>query len=101
MKRERYDRIVECHHLDGEPKDGIIYLWGDDNDGHGPFAALFKCPCGCTTDISIVVQPGTCQPRWDMARHENGTITLSPSIQQLGGCRSHFNIEQNRVVWYQ
>lgn len=101
MRRDSFDSVVLCHHLDKPAEDNTIYLWGDDNDGWGPFAALFKCPCGCGEDISLVIQRGNCHPRWDLTRHEDGTVTLAPSILRTNpnGCRSHFFIRKNRIVW--
>lgn len=89
---------VRCGNVVERPLDpSTIYLWG-----YGPpFAALFLCPCGCGKEISIRVVQGKpdAYQCWTFETHEDGTITLSPSILQRFDCKAHFFIRRGRVVW--
>jgi hypothetical protein len=64
------------------------YLW---------FAALL-CPCGCgaTLHLSLLADG---HPRWEFTRHDDGTISLHPSVWRTKGCRSHFFLRNGLIVW--
>lgn len=76
-------------------KPGVIYMIGDTSM---PWAVSFMCPCGCEEIISLSLIP-TDRPRWQARIQKDGLITLSPSIWRTKGCRSHFFIQNGRVVW--
>ena len=59
----------------------------------------FLCPCGCGLNVSIPTKHPEDDRGWSYERHEDGTLTLSPSIEQRGGCKSHYYIRRNRVEW--
>jgi len=62
-----------------------------------PLWALFRCPCGCGHVISLSLQR-IHKPHWIVKK--TGTCpTLSPSVWQITGCRSHFIINEGRVYW--
>jgi len=60
-----------------------------------PFAtSIHLCACGCRSEVVTPFKPG----QWRMIF--DGTVTLRPSIGNWSlGCRSHYFIEHNRVVW--
>ena len=45
------------------------------------------CPCGCGMQTPIPIKEG----EWNMTIN-NGKATLSPSILQLNGCKTHYII---------
>lgn len=63
-----------------------------------PFWAMFKCPCGCGTVISLSLQR-THKPSWVVEKSKYGRPTLYPSVWQNKGCCSHFWIKDGRVHW--
>ena len=72
-----------------------VYIVGE--GGHLWFAALL-CPCGCGATVHMSLMPDG-RPRWAMTAHEDGTISLSPSIWRTRGCRSHFFLRRGVIVW--
>ena len=71
-----------------------IYLVGEDTETW--FVAM-QCPCGCNATLFMSAVEG--QPRWNIQRHWNGTVSLSPSVWRKVGCRSHFRLRRGRVTW--
>ncbi len=63
-----------------------------------PFWAMFRCPCGCGTVISLSLQKAH-NPSWSVEETDTGRPTLYPSVWQNKGCCSHFWITDGRVHW--
>jgi hypothetical protein len=63
-----------------------------------PIWALFRCPCGCGTVISLSLQK-VHTPHWTAEKTSAGRPTIYPSIWQNKGCYSHFWIKDGRVYW--
>jgi hypothetical protein len=71
---------------------------------HG-VAIMFDCPCGCKSDCVIEFEPtleSGPSPRQDgHVWHREGdtfeTLTLTPSIQRVGGCAWHGFITNGEV----
>lgn len=74
------------------PGDGALVVRGQ------PRWFLLKCPCGCGDDISINLDSRT-GPAWRYYEGRNG-FTLFPSIWRESGCKSHFIIWANRILWF-
>lgn len=74
---------------------GVLYLLGM---GQRPWAAVFTCPCGCTARIELNLLPEA-RPCWKMRMRWDSTVSLSPSIDRMAGCRSHFWIRNGLVEW--
>lgn len=81
--------------LPDEFEDGTIYIAGE--NGHLWFAALI-CPCGCGAMIQLGLIEHQ-RPRWQVTEHEDGTVSLYPSVWRKVGCKSHFILRQGRIVW--
>jgi len=84
--------------VDTEPEllqRGEIYVVGAP---HHQWAVAFKCPCGCGEDIWLNLIEGHPQ-RWRVAINSKGQLSLSPSVNRVVGCRSHFILQNNRVFW--
>ena len=73
----------------------MVYIIGE-NDHFWQAAML--CPCGCHSVIQLCLLPDS-SPRWDCAVHQDGTVSLHPSIVQRTGCQSHFFLRAGRVIW--
>ena len=77
-------------------KSGIVYLVGE---GEYLWFAAMLCPCGCGATLHMNLMAHS-RPRWEVAKHRDGSITLHPSISRLTGCRSHFFLQHGRIVWW-
>ena len=73
----------------------VVYLIGE---GAYLWQAVMKCPCGCGETLQMNLMPEG-RPRWRTTEHEDGTVSLHPSIWRTVGCRSHFFIRRGFVVW--
>jgi len=76
-------------------KSGTIYLVGE---GEYLWYAAMLCPCQCGETLHMNLMPHS-RPRWKVTRHQDGTVTLHPSVWRLMGCRSHFFVRCSRIVW--
>jgi hypothetical protein len=82
-----------------------IATYGEGEHIEGCF---YYCPCGC--DGGHLNRPPdrstSKEPQWkiDVApggiSNEFTTITLSPSVRVMSGCKSHYNITNNEVIWH-
>ena len=53
------------------------------------------CACGCGKEVALQLSPD----RWQL-RRKGDTVTLYPSVGNWDfPCRSHYLIQQNRIVW--
>lgn len=59
---------------------------------------VMTCPCGCSAIIQLCCLPNT-RPRWTYRSERNGSVTLHPSVWRKVGCRSHFFLQNGRIVW--
>lgn len=77
-----------------EVEDGKIYFATKDG------RVVFNCPCGCKQYVILPVTKNE-QPNWEalIARNMKSTITLMPSVHQVGGCGSHYFIRDGKVQW--
>lgn len=60
-------------------------------------AIVFSCPCGCAELLVINLDRRTGKA-WKLYARA-GRVTLSPSVWRTTGCKSHFFVIANRVVW--
>ena len=70
---------------------GVLYLIKGDN------YISFQCPCACGTVVNLPVGPVKVAGKWALTK-QNGTVTLSPSILMIRGCKAHFWIKENVAV---
>jgi|SRR5579872_1764183 len=56
------------------------------------------CPCGCGDVISLNLMTSH-RPFWSLASHEDGTVSVMPSVDKTSGCCSHFFIRRCRIAW--
>jgi hypothetical protein len=60
--------------------------------------ALFLCPCGCRSVITLSLQLAH-RPRWTVHASKERRPSMRPSVWRDIGCLSHFWIEDGRVYW--
>lgn len=59
---------------------------------------VMLCPCGCNAIIQLNLLPRI-HPRWSFFHNKNAAITIRPSIWRNTGCKSHFYVYKNRIIW--
>ncbi len=57
--------------------------------------SIHLCACGCKVKCVIPFSGPEC---WNMVDND-GSITFSPSILQRFECKSHYFIQNNKIVW--
>ncbi len=93
MKTELYEVVrIEDDSTDIDFIPGKLYLIGKDE----PYIGIFVCPCGCgeLTHLNFIKDTNC----WTVDI-KDGKATISPSILRTIGCRSHFFIQNGKVVW--
>lgn len=73
----------------------IILIGGEDKN---PDSLVFKCPCGCHTDIYLNLLKDA-KPRWHYRITKKNKITISPSVWRKVGCKSHFYVRNGQIDW--
>jgi hypothetical protein len=63
-----------------------------------PWAASMLCPCGCGEVIQLNLLPQV-RPCWQVQAHEDGTVSITPSVWRQKGCGSHFFVRRGRIDW--
>ena len=76
------------------PQRGILYIVEEEGV---PWCAVLECPCHCGDVIHLSLVEHD-RPRWSIMIDDHDRPTLSPSINRVVGCRSHFFIRAGRVV---
>lgn len=98
-KRKSFELDYRHIHVDDLPdefKNSTIYVVGE--NGYDWLVA-FKCPCGCNDVVQLnLLSDG--EEVWKVIYHNNGTLSLSPSINRVRKCKSHFSINKNLVWWW-
>ena len=73
---------------------GIVYVARGDGWGH----VGFRCPCGCTHEVCIPIQPEWKQG-WTFEESASKLVTLSPSLRRTTPCKSHFFMRNGEIEW--
>jgi hypothetical protein len=87
--------IISDNPKHDEIKDSVIYLIG--NSEYVKWAYL-KCPDNCGKIIMLSLSTRI-RPSWSVNLDRLGRISVSPSIAQTEGCRSHFWIKKGKIIW--
>lgn len=77
------------------PRPRIVYLIGE---GEYLWSAAFLCPCDCGELVQLNLLPKS-RPRWAVVRHPDGSVTVSPSVWRVAGCKSHFFLRRGKIEW--
>ena len=65
-----------------------------------PYYAAVTCPRKHCKQIIHLEISGQFRKRWRVTEHEDGSLTLSPSVYvNKLPCRCHYWLRQGRVVW--
>jgi len=86
--------IIRLSEVPDRPKPNRLYLIGEGK----PWAAAVLCPCGCRALIQLSLLKND-SPVWRLSIDHRGAPTLSPSVQRVGGCNSHFYLRKGRIHW--
>lgn len=102
MRRDAYQHVenVTEHPIPSKMQEDTLYLESAPDMADDPYYIFFLCPCGCQTLVALPLENKTKQHHtitWQITSTD--PVTLSPSIQQLDGCKSHYFIQSNRVKW--
>jgi hypothetical protein len=92
-KRFKYEVIDD---LPDRLKANRVYLAGE--NGH-LWAAAMLCPCGCGDTIELNLLQAA-KPCWEAHMHEDGLVSLKPSVWRQNGCRSHFVLQRGIIKWH-
>jgi hypothetical protein len=93
-----FKQIVTPRAVEELPDDlapNLLYLVGA---GSQPWSAAMLCPCGCRSLIQLSLIADD-DPRWKLNYESSGRVTLHPSIWRIKGCRSHFFVRSNVIIW--
>lgn len=76
----------------------VLYVNG------GPEMCEHLCPCGCGMPTPTFFPNGKRERTrdrclWDFSKGAHGP-TLNPSVRHLGGCKSHYNITDGKVIMH-
>ncbi|MEJ0098512.1 MAG: DUF6527 family protein [Pseudomonadota bacterium] len=88
-------RVIQQHPTPQQVSPGVLTLVID--AGHQKWAC-FRCPCGCNDRIQLSLNPNR-RPRWSVRMDWLHRPTVSPSVNQTTGCRSHFWIRSGQIEW--
>jgi Family of unknown function (DUF6527) len=82
-------------YLPTQLKKRTIYIV--EEDGFEEQAAML-CPGGCKRILHMNLLTDE-RPCWKATRHDDGTLSLHPSVWRQKDCRSHFWFKRGRVHW--
>ncbi|EIJ80117.1 hypothetical protein PB1_07147 [Bacillus methanolicus PB1] len=88
-------RTVFMEELPDRLEEHVIYILGE---GEYTWSAAIICPCGCREILHMSLHKEG-RPRWELTRHSDGTVSLTPSVWRKIGCQSHFFFERGRIRW--
>jgi hypothetical protein len=77
------------------PRPQIVYLIGE---AEYLWSAAFLCPCGCGELVQLNLLPEA-RPCWTVISHPDSTVSVSPSIWRVAGCKSHFFLCRGKIEW--
>ena len=97
IARFRPYRAEWVEDLPGEVGKDTIFVVGGRRH---PFQAAVVCPRrACRQVIHLDIAPALSK-RWALVEHENGLVSLSPSVHVTGlPCRCHYWVRRGRIRW--
>lgn len=94
--------VTPCQPDSADLEPGVLYLSGGPGCTVDYLHVTLLCPCGCGREVWVGSDPESPPSHcWSIERHEDGTVTVAPSIAFRGGracCGSHFFIRRSRIV---
>lgn len=95
LRRAAARRAVVIEDLPDDLDASVIYVVGE---GEHIWQVAMLCPCGCGETLHMPVLADS-RPQWRYTIHEDGSVTLFPSVWRKIGCQSHFHVRRGQVVW--
>jgi hypothetical protein len=95
IRRQLYRYQVVAEALPAKLETGRVYLVEDDS--YLEQAAMI-CPCGCGATLHLNLLADE-RPVWTVTTHQDGTVSLMPSVWRRVGCKSHFWLRSGDVEW--
>ncbi|HSI28257.1 MAG: DUF6527 family protein [Methylophilus sp.] len=89
--RAQIERISEAGSYRLQPGEALIVYRGTLR------SILFNCPDGCCENITINLDPRAGKA-WRLYETKQG-LTVFPSIWRDTGCKSHFIVYKNHIIW--
>ena len=86
--------ILYTEHIPQELENGVLYISKEFR------LAIHLCACGCGIQSVTPINRGNAE--WVLSEHENGSVSLSPSIGNFKGespYHAHYFITSNQVIW--
>lgn len=99
IKLFRSEKLYEHRFIDEIPDriyDRVVYLIG--HQGYY-WQAVMICPCGCK-ELLYMNLIEDYDPHWKYRVHGE-LISLSPSVDRIVGCKSHFYLTKGKIHWCQ
>lgn len=93
----KYYSFSSVDEIPAQMQDNVIYYIGE---GKFKWLLVFKCPCGCCEVIQLNLLKEA-RPVWRVKFHDDGDVSLYPSVNRQVNCKSHFNITRNSVRWWE
>lgn len=88
--------LLNVEEIPEDIKENELYHVGE---GEYKWLLVFKCPCGCREVVQLNLLKEA-SPSWRVKIHEDGDVSVYPSISRHIKCKSHFNITKNSVRWW-
>ncbi len=94
---KKYYLFSSVDEIPEEIRENMLYHIGE---GKFKWLLVFKCPCGCKDVIQLNLLPEA-RPGWRVKFHDDGDVSVYPSVNRQINCKSHFNITKNSVRWWE
>lgn len=91
MVKGQVERRHEADDLTTAPGDAAVVVRGRER------SIVIACPDGCGERLTINLDPAA-GPAWRLYRTRRG-LTLYPSVWRESGCKSHFIVWHNALIW--
>ena len=76
-------------------KKRVIYILGGRKHS---FQVIMRCPRSCKKNIYLNISDQH-KKRWYVTEHNDGTVSIRPSIWVQDKCNCHYWIKEGRVFW--
>lgn len=96
FERARHYNTQWTEDLPNVPDKKTIYIIGGRKQ---PYYAALPCPRKKCKKVIHLEIGEEFKKKWRFKEHENGTLSLHPSISVVGLCRCHYWIRRGHIVW--
>jgi hypothetical protein len=93
----KYYSYSSVDEIPEEVQENVMYHVGEEEF---KWLLIFRCPCGCREIIQLNLLKEA-RPVWRVKIHNDGDVSLYPSVNRQVNCKSHFNITRNSVRWWE